>query len=370
MTKIVLEDDHILKILTVILDPGAPERQKSAICDFFAHDVPDFLGWCERLRARLPGLTPAQLVYVTNQAELATHIADADAVIVESLIVDRPVLAAARRLALVQKFGTITHNIDLAACAERKVPVSVLRRRVNNAVAEQAFALLMALAKRIRPLAGVVEAADLEAAGFRVRPRSPFAGYSNFAGVTGLKTLFGLTFGIVGFGEVGRELARYAKPFEMETIYFQRRRLSDEDEQALGATYAPLDEVMARSDLLVVQLPLNDSTRGLIGFDQLRRVKPGALLVNVARAELIDRNALLEALANGRLGGFGLDVGYSEPADPADPLLGYRDGNVILMPHTAIGRRENALLDLDRLCTNVWRAVTDRRAPLDQARSG
>jgi phosphoglycerate dehydrogenase-like enzyme len=360
MTKIIIEDDHILKILTVILDPGAPEQQKSAICDFFAHDVPDFLGWCERLRARLPGLTPAELVYVKNQAELAANIVDADAVIVESLIVDRAVLAAAQRLALVQKFGTITNNIDLKACAARNVPVSVLRRRVNNAVAEQAFALLMALAKRIRPLAGVVEAADLEAAGFRIRPRSPYAGYSNFAGITGVQTLFGATFGIVGFGEVGRELARYARPFEMEIIYFQRRRLSEEDEQALGATYAPLDDIMTRSDLLVVQLPLNPSTRGLIGHDQLRRIKPGALLVNVARAELIDQSALLEALANGRLGGFGLDVGYSEPADPADPLLGYRDRNVILMPHTAIGSRENALLDLDRLCSNVWRAVTGR----------
>ena len=179
MTKIVLEDDHILKILSVILDPGAPEQQKSAICNFFAHDVPDFLGWCEQLRARLPGLAPADLAYVTNQAELVANVVDADAVIVESLLVDRPILAAARRLALVQKFGTITNNIDLAACAERNVPVAVLRRRVNNAVAEQAFALLMALAKRIRPLAGVVQAADLEAAGWRVRPRSPYAGYSN-----------------------------------------------------------------------------------------------------------------------------------------------------------------------------------------------
>jgi phosphoglycerate dehydrogenase-like enzyme len=366
MTKIILQDDHILRILTVILDPDVPEHQKAAICNFFAHDVPDFIGWCEQLRARRPGLTPTHIVYVANQAELEANIVDADAVIVESLIVDRRVLAAARRLALVQKFGMITNNIDLAACAERGVPIATLRRRVNNAVAEQAFALLMALAKRIRPLSGVVEIADLEAAGWRVRPRSPYTGYSNFAGITGLKILFGATFGIVGLGEVGRELARYAKPFEMNTIYFQRRRLSELDEHALGATYAPLNEVMERSDFLVVQLPLNDSTRGLIGRDQLRRVKPGAMLVNVARAELIDRYALVEALETGRLGGFGLDVGYAEPADPADPLLGYRDGNVILMPHTAIGSRENALLDLDQLCTNVWHAVSGSHARDDQ----
>ena len=366
MTKIILEDDHILRILAVILDPNTPEPQKAAICDFFAHDVPDFIGWCEQVRARLPGLAPADIVFVTDQAELTANIVDADAVIVESLIIDRAVLAAARRLVLVQKFGTVTNNIDLAACADCGVPVSTLRRRVNNAVAEQAFALLMALAKRIRPLAGVVEAPNLEAAGWRIRPRSPHAGYSNFAGITGLKTIFQATLGIVGFGEVGRELALYAKPFEMETIYYQRRRLSDQDERSLGATYALLDEVMVRSDFLVVQLPLNDLTRGLIGRDQLRRVKPGAVLVNVARADLIDQGALVEALAAGRLGGFGLDVGYTEPADPADPLLTFRDGNVILMPHTAIGSRENALLDLEQLCTNMWRAVSGRHAPLDE----
>ena len=87
-------------------------------------------------------------------------------------------------------------------------------------------------------------------------------------------------------------------------------------------------------------------------------MKPGAVLVNVARAELINHDALVEALAEGRLGGCGLDVGYAEPADPADRLLGYRAGNVILMPHTAIGSRKNALLDLEQLCTNVWRAVS------------
>ncbi len=230
---------------------------------FFAHDVPDFLGWCERLRTRLSGLGPAEVVFAIDQRELAAKIADA--VIVESLLIDRPTLAAARRLALVQKFGTVTTNINLPACAERGVPVSTLRRRVNVAVAEQAFALLMALAKRIRPLAGVVEADALETAGWHVRARSSYSGYSNFAGITGLKMLFGATLGIIGFGEIGRELARQAKAFEMETHYFQCRRLADRDEQTLGVAYASLDEVMARSDFLVVHLPLNDSTRSRKG---------------------------------------------------------------------------------------------------------
>ncbi|MDB5599531.1 MAG: D-3-phosphoglycerate dehydrogenase [Xanthobacteraceae bacterium] len=360
MPKILIEDDHFLKIVPVILDPATSDKHKRAVCNFFAHDEPDFMGWSQKLHARYPGLAPAQVVFAADQADLRAKITDADAVIVESLTVDDALLAAAPKLKLVQKFGTIATSIDTAACAKRGVQVATLRRHGNIAVAEQAFALLMALAKRIGPLNGVVTSDELEGAGWHVRPRSPHIGYSNFSGITGLKTLFGATLGIVGFGEVGRELAQRARAFEMKTVYFQRTRLTAGDEQALGATYAPLDDVMAQSDYLIVQLPLNAQTRGMINRDRLRRLKPGAMLINVARAELIDRDALIEALEAGRLGGFGLDVGYAEPADPADPLLAFRDRpdrNVILMPHTAIGARENALHDLDELCGNVWRAI-------------
>jgi phosphoglycerate dehydrogenase-like enzyme len=118
---------------------------------------------------------------------------------------------------------------------------------------------------------------------------------------------------------------------------------------------------MARSDYVVVQLPLNDSTRGIIDAAALKRMKRGAILINCARAELIDRAALVEALDAGRLGGLGLDVGYAEPADADDPLLRYRgSGKVILMPHTAIGARDNAQNDLERLCVNLWRSIVCR----------
>ncbi|HEY2136004.1 MAG TPA: NAD(P)-dependent oxidoreductase, partial [Xanthobacteraceae bacterium] len=220
-------------------------------------------------------------------------------------------------------------------------------------------ALMLALGKRICGLDGLVERTALEAAGYSIRPRAPgLIGYSNFARVAGLKTLFGATLGIVGLCEVGREIAGRAKAFGMTTLYFQRRPLSVADEEALGAHYCALDDLMARSDYIVVQLPMNDSTRGIIGFAALRAVKPGAFVINCARPELIDRDALIEALERGRLGGLALDVGYEEPARADDPLLKYRrSGNVILMPHTAIAARENALSDLERLCMNLWRGI-------------
>jgi phosphoglycerate dehydrogenase-like enzyme len=355
---ILIEEDHFLKIVPVILDPATPPERRQAVADFFAHDVPDFPSWCARLRAHLPGLYPARVLWAASQADLVARITDADGVIVESLVIDRAALHGAKRLRVAHKFGALAANIDHVACAERGIDVAVLPRRVNIAVAEQCFALMLALAKQLCALDGLVERSALEAAGHSIRPRAPgFIGYSNFARITGLKTLDGASVGIVGLGEVGREIARRAAAFGMHTIYFQRHRVEAAVEEALGARYAPLDELMAQSDYVVMQLPLNDSTRSLIDAPALQRMKPGAILINCARAELIDRAALVEALDTGHLGGLGLDVGYAEPADADDPLLRYRGGNVILMPHTAVGGRENALSDLERLCVNLWRSI-------------
>jgi phosphoglycerate dehydrogenase-like enzyme len=358
MTRIVIEEDHFLKIVPVVLDPATPEAHRRAVADFFAHDEPDFLGWCGRLRQRLPGLYPAEVVFAADETDLKAKIADADGIVVESFRVDDAVLSGAPHVVLVHKFGTITTNIDLEACARRGVAVATLRRMVNVAVAEQACAFMLALAKRIGQFNGVVEETALRKAGLRVRPRqSRYIGYSNFAGITGLKTLLGATLGVIGFGEVGREVAQRARAFEMEVVYFQRTRLAATVEHELGVRYLPLNDLIAQADYILVQLPSNDSTRGLIGRDALGRIKPGAVLIDVARPELIDHDALVATLDSGRLGGLALDVLYTEPADPSEPLLRYRDRNVILMPHTAVAARANALHDVETLCVNLWRAI-------------
>ncbi len=360
MPTLLIEEDHFLKIVPVILDPDIPDAHRRAVADFFAHDVPDFLGWCEALRARMPGLYPSKVDWARNQADFVAKLPGADAAIVESIVVDRAALAVALRLKIVQKFGTIAANIDQAACAERGVAVAVLHRHVNVAVAEQCVALMLALGKRIPALDGLVERGALEAAGYQIRERaSAYIGYSNFARVAGLRTLHGATLGIVGFGEVGREIARRAAPFGMTMLYHQRRPLPPADEAALGVKYATLHHLMAQSDYVMVQLPLNDSTRGIIGAEALSHAKPGAFLINCARAELVDHAALVAALDSGRLGGLALDVGYDEPALPDEPLLKLRgQPNVILMPHTAIAARQNALSDLERLCANLWKALS------------
>ncbi|HMI95730.1 MAG TPA: D-isomer specific 2-hydroxyacid dehydrogenase family protein [Micropepsaceae bacterium] len=362
MIRILVESDHFLKILAVMLDPETPDEHRRAVADFFAHDVPDFLSWCEKFAMEIPGLYPARVTFAQDQADFEGKLPDADAVIVESFTLDRNAVAKLKPAAIVQKFGGILSNIDSQACRERRLTVLSLPRQGNVLVAEQAFALMMALAKDITRYDGIVAAADLAAAGHPVRPYDRrYTGGSNYARIPALRALAGSQLGIVGLGEVGREIAARANAFGMRVVYHQRTQLPALDELTLGARFLALEELMAQSDYIVVQLPLNDSTQGIIGRKALQAVKPGAMLINTARAALVDREALLEALDSGRLAGVGMDVGYSEPWAPDDPLLKYKDGNVILMPHTAVGDRRNGLADLAEMCRKIWRVLDNRR---------
>src|SRR5215218_6344419 len=108
---LLVEDDPIFKIIPVVLDPDTPERHRAAVADFFAHDEPDFFGWCARLHTRIPGLYPAQVVFAADQADLNTKLPDADGVIVEGLKITRSNLAHARRLKFVQRYGTVLTNV-------------------------------------------------------------------------------------------------------------------------------------------------------------------------------------------------------------------------------------------------------------------
>ncbi len=361
MVEVLVESDAVLRAVAVALDPTTPDEHRRAVADWYSFDEPDFLGWLARLQQQLPGLYPAKVSFARDEADMRAKLGIADALVVEGFRVGAEELRHAPKLKIVQKFGALAHNIDAAACFAAGVKVDVQPRRVNIAVAEQALALMLALAKRVPELAGLVTERALRAAGHDPRPFDRrYTGNSNFARISGLRTLAGATLGIVGMGEIGREIASRAAAFGMSVLYYQRNRIAPLDESSLKARYMPLGALMAESDYITPALPLNDSTRGIIGKDELARVKPGAMLVNVARGELVDHDALVAALASGRLAGFALDVGYQEPAAPAEPLLAMKK-NVILMPHTAPAERKNNLDDLAEMCLKIWRGVTGPR---------
>lgn len=361
MKKVLVEEDPILKVVPVVLDPATPEEHRRAVADFYRFDEPDFEGWCSRLRERLPNLYPAKVVLAKDQDDLRSKIGDADGVIVESLRIGVAELDAATKLSVVQKWGGIVSNIDVDACKQRDVAVSSHRRYVNIAVAEQALAFMLALGRRICELDGVVEEDRLREAGWDPTPYDRrYTGNSNFARITGLQGLHGSVLGALGLGEIGREVAMRANAFGMKVLYHQRSRMSANDEASLGATYCSFEEMLQRSDFVSIHLPLNESTRGLLDRKALQQMKNGAILVNIARAEIVDRDALMEALDAGRLGGFGLDVGYAEPAQPGEPLLKYK--NVILVPHTAPAHRRYGLNDWEEMLTKMADAMVRRPA--------
>src|SRR5262245_39520579 len=154
MHVLVVEDDPFLRVVGILLDPTTAAERYAAFADFFAHDEPDFAGYVARVRQRVGALFPAEVRIVTTQDELRAALPGSRALIVEGLRVGREELAAGLDLKVVQKFGAFPRNIDRAACEARAVRVLTIRRRVNCACAEMAFALMLTLAKKLNRVLG------------------------------------------------------------------------------------------------------------------------------------------------------------------------------------------------------------------------
>jgi phosphoglycerate dehydrogenase-like enzyme len=230
------------------------------------------------------------------------------------------------------------------------------RRRANIACAELTLALILTFAKRLNEISGLISVEQLEVAGFSPTTFDRrHTANSGWARITGLRMLYESTLGIVGMGEIGHELARRVAPFGMRLLYHQRNRVPETEERELGIEYASFEGLLAGSDWVSIQLPLNASTRNLFDAARLAQMKPGAVLINTARAEIVDRQALLEALGSGHLGGFALDPLYEEPGRPDDELLAFK--NVVLTPHTAAQPRFNALRDLEEMILGLARGM-------------
>jgi phosphoglycerate dehydrogenase-like enzyme len=173
--------------------------------------------------------------------------------------------------------------------------------------------------------------------------------------------LYKKTVGVVGFGHIGREVARCLLGFETDTIYYDVTRASPDVERALHARQVSLDELLRQSDIVTLHTPLLSQTRGLIGAPQFALMKPTAVLVNTSRGPIVDEVALYEALKANRILGAGLDVFAQEPLDPKSPLLGLQ--NVVISPHIAGSTFDTWYRRLDLAFGNIAR-VGRGEAPL------
>jgi D-3-phosphoglycerate dehydrogenase len=264
---------------------------------------------------RLQAEASVQVVPIDRNA-VADALRDADAFILRNMpFVDEELLTNALRLKVIGRFGVGVDNVDLEAARRRRIRVVYTPGANADAVAEHTLALLLALAKRLRFWHDALVRGDYH---LRWTERSV--------------QLQGKTLGIIGFGHVGRAVARRAQAFGMRLLVFDPL-VSAETMASFGAERVNLDDLLRESDFVTLHVPLTNETRHLINRERLALMKAGSFLVNTARGEVCDLDALYEALQLGRLAGVALDVFPDEPPDVSHPI--FRHPNFLGTPHVA-----------------------------------
>ncbi|CAI8008501.1 Glyoxylate reductase [Geodia barretti] len=230
--------------------------------------------------------------------------------------VDGPLLDAAPRLKVISQLAVGLDNVDVAEATRRGIPVGYTPGVLAKATADVAFALLMSAARRISESERWVRDGQWTLAFHPLR----------WLGVD----VHEKTLGIIGMGQIGLEMARRGRGFDMNIIYHSRSRRPDLEAE-YGLVYVDLPTLLAESDFVSLHMPLTPETRHYIGEAELRQMKPTAILVNAARGPVVDSRALYTALKEGWIYAAGLDVTDPEPIPAADPLLTLE--NVVIAPH-------------------------------------
>jgi phosphoglycerate dehydrogenase-like enzyme len=274
------------------------------------------------------------------RAELLAQLASTDFLISERAgVVDAEMVAAGTQLRLIQRLGSLTHDIDLAAAQDAGIPVCAMPVPGCVLVAEHMLMQMLALIKRLPDAA-----ATAGAAGDWGRPslrtdENTFA--YNWSGRAGISGLWEKTIGIVGFGEIGAELARRLRSFlPARVLYHKRTRYPAATEADLGITYAEPAQIYTESDILCSLLPFFPETDQSLNEAVFAMMQPGAQIVHCGSGSVIDEHALAAALRDGHLGGAALDTFEWEPLTPDNPLVPLAREpamNVLLTPHTAAG---------------------------------
>ena len=280
----------------------------------------------------------------TRPEEVFERLKDATVAVVNKTPLGAEVLERLPRLKLIAVAATGTDNIDLEFCRARGIEVRNVRGYARETVPEHVLMLILALSRNL--------------VGFREDVRAGLWQRSEHfcLHTRGIRDLHGSTLGIVGYGTLGRGVERLARAFGMEVLISEHKGAAEVRE---GRT--PFAEVLRRSDVLTLHVPLNAETRNMLGYEELKQLKPTALLINCARGGLVEEAALARALREGRLGGAGLDVLSKEPPDANNPLLDPDLPNLIVTPHVAWAGRQAQQALADQLVDNIEAFVLGRK---------
>ncbi len=289
-----------------------------------------------------------------DRAALSAAMADCDVLVptVTDVIDADLINAAPPRLKLIANFGAGVNHIDVAAAKAKGILVTNTPGVFTDDTADLTMALILNVPRRLGE-------------GHRLMRSGEWTGWRP-TGMLGHR-VGAKTLGIVGFGRIGEAVAHRARAFGMHILYTKRKRLPHSVEEQLGVTYEPdLDRLMARADIITLHCPLTDATDQLIDARRIALMKPDAYLINSSRGELVDENALIEALQARRIAGAGLDVYTHEPA--IDPRLLALD-NAVLLPHLGSATVEGRGASGERVIANI-RIFADGHRPPDQVLEG
>ena len=277
-------------------------------------------GTCESIVEALPADTFE--VFEAKTQEAFAAVTDADAVILRVLKMPKEAFARFNNLKMVMRWGAGFDSVDIEEAGRRGIMVCNTPGANAYAVAELAVGLMIDLGRNIVGYFNNIKS--------NIWDRNAFA--SN-------QSLNGKTVGLVGGGNIGRQVAKRVQAFGAKVYYYDAFRLPEAMEQEFAMTYCELNDLLEKSDVISLHVPLMDSTRHIVGAEQLAMMKPTAILINSARGGLVDDAALVEALKNGKLAGAGLDCVEEEESDVTKAMC--EMSNVVITPH--IGGTANDL---------------------------
>jgi phosphoglycerate dehydrogenase-like enzyme len=308
------------------------------------------------LRVRnCPDAEPFRLIIPENDSlpNVLAAAPEADAILCYQAQIPAAAIEAAPSLKFIQKHGLTCRNIDVAAATARGIPVATVALMRSVTVAEHALALILACARKLIPGHTAVTQATYQQMGLEPMVTSQRNYRSNWPKIQGVTELFKASVGIIGMGDIGMEIAKRCRAFDMTIYYYQRTRHPEKIENALGIRHMPFAELLSASDFVVLVVPHTPDTEGMIGENELGRMKPSAILINVGRGGLIDEAALFAALQSNRIAMAGLDVYRSEPLPAESPLRTLP--NVVLTPHNGGGSYRSWEVDTPASLRNIRR---------------
>ncbi len=282
----------------------------------FLHDLPSVI--LDEIVSHTPGgFETAAVPSSSSEEELELAVADADFIIAFGVYPSDRVLRAAGKTRLVQLLAAGYDRLNVDLLREMGIPCANNGGANSWAVADHAVLLMLALYKQLMAAERSTRAGSW---------KKPIDGINTFE-------LAGKTVGILGMGNIGRQVAKRVQAFDARVRYHDAYPLSPDIEEELGVERAGLDELFRSSDILSCHTPLTPETRRVVSRERLAMMRPTAVLINTSRGPVVDEEALVEALSEGRIAGAGLDVFEQEPVDPGNPLL--KMDNVVVTPHSA-----------------------------------